>query len=159
MDKPSLTLGWLVGKQIASQRRIQEKHPIAYLYNGVQLPPLPEWDKGKYPYAYIMDVPNSTDGSSNYVLILSTVEFINRLAGLIFTTLYGKADGEAIVYTYNTIADTEWRQTDIVYNVAAGEKIEHSFLDVHWANTDVYYDNGSLCRSASDPIPVYDLPT
>lgn len=30
-----------------------KKEPVAYLYNGVRLPKLPEYDKSKYPYAVI----------------------------------------------------------------------------------------------------------
>lgn len=52
MDKTSLTLGWLVGRRIAGQR--SKKTLVAYLYNGAQLPPLPEWDEEIYPYACIV---------------------------------------------------------------------------------------------------------
>jgi hypothetical protein len=77
MDKTSLTLGWLVGRRIAGQRT-KQKTPIAYLYNGVQLPPLPEWDREKYPYAVIVadDYQTALSFSAKPMLIERGEEYL-----------------------------------------------------------------------------------
>jgi hypothetical protein len=70
MDKTSLTLGWLVGRRIAGQRRTKlpdepEKEPIGYIYGETYdgeytwledtiygpLPSEEEWNRTEYPYA------------------------------------------------------------------------------------------------------------
>ena len=37
-----------------------QKQPVAYLYNGVRLPKLPEWDRETYPYATISVISHMT---------------------------------------------------------------------------------------------------
>ncbi|MBR5862186.1 MAG: hypothetical protein IKZ08_02550 [Bacteroidales bacterium] len=49
---------WLIGLIVGLVEKPMllnavKKEPIAYLYNGVQLPKLPEWDKEQYPYAAV----------------------------------------------------------------------------------------------------------
>ena len=146
MDKSSLTLGWLVGRQIAGQRRTQEKQPIAYLYNGVQLPPLPEWDKVKYPYAFIW-------------------EFVGIYKLSVFDTplRYGIVNGEHCIYLsagaegllYNSkLTDGEYKSWEYVKEEIIAESVE---LTPFWANHNVISDSdGSAYLEASDPIPVYE---
>lgn len=152
MDKSSLTLGWLVGRQIAGQRRTQEKQPIAYLYNGVQLPPLPEWDKERYPYAwmtitgevlYVVDKPHmrcTGDNGKDYFYINGNSE-----------------SGEFVNYAvYKLSADG----TNFVYS-SKGDNVDGRWLGMSypplWTNYDVIdVDDGSVYLSASEPIPIYE---
>ena len=53
LDPLSLFMGWKAGNWVARQRG-KKKTPVAYLYNGVRLPGLPEWDKTVYPFAVIV---------------------------------------------------------------------------------------------------------
>ena len=48
-----MTLGWLVGRQIAGQRKAQEKQPIVYTYGSTFFPKIPERDEMAYPYLAI----------------------------------------------------------------------------------------------------------
>lgn len=115
-----------------------------YLYNGIELPPLPEWDKETYPNAYI--ARNTDADSYEYGLVLSKKNIGVHSGGLYhFATsmLYKCIDGD---WTLETSA--LWGLSGVVV----------------WSNTDVYYDTydslgdlaGTLYLAASTPIPVYD---
>jgi hypothetical protein len=137
MGKTSLTFGWLVGKQIAGQRRTQEKQPTAYLYNGVRLPALPEWDKETYPYACIGK--------------MSTDSFINVCSSSPFAVIDGVCSfkGAVLHNAYNKFG--EWSGFTS-FNLSS----YLSYSDVLWTNTDILNSDGSVYLSASDPIPVYE---
>lgn len=142
MDKTSMTLGWLVGRQIAGQRRTQEKQPIAYLYNGVQLPPLPELDREKYPYAVIQ---HFQDGAILYLTDARPYSYVLNDG----VTVAIRADGETKSYSLRSLAD-EW-DTHIVNSYMYFYGTE--FI---WTNTDILYADSTVAFSASDPIPVYE---
>lgn len=149
MDKTSLTLGWLVGRQIAGQRRIQEKQPIAYLYNGMQLPPLPE---SEYPYAMIC----ITDKYTELCLVKSVVGWEIFTAGsLTYPSLrLSEADWQ------------KWRLIDGVWSFYSAYQTDRIALGAngatqptyqHWTSVDIVsIDTGELLLPASDPIPVYE---
>lgn len=114
MDKTSLSLGWLVGRQIAGQRRAKppepEKEPIGYLYGESwagpfqsvygPLPSKEEWDRTEYPCA-IMLYP----GGFNHYLFVSKEPW------------YGT--GEPYMYTdYRTGVTTQYGET--IRNGSAG---------------------------------------
>lgn len=147
MDKTSMTLGYLVGRQIAGQRRAV-KQPIAFLYNGVRLPPLPEWDKTVYPYAVIqyaiqepgwggadvvrfraLKAPWTTDGE--YIIPGESVEQ--------FFALYTTSRNEWI-----SISNTP---------ISAEARIDNAI----WTSHDIVNSaDGSIYLEATDPIPVYE---
>lgn len=116
-----------------------------YLYNGVELPALPEYDKNTYPYAYI--IPElSGDGFE-----LATLS--NRK-----TTPYK-----------NTCLFHKEIDTGLRWVVQDGAWVTTSFYGVRntpviWSNTDIYYkDNvedvgGTIYLAASEPVPVPDEP-
>ena len=129
------------------------KTPVAYLYNGVRLPPLPEWDKETYPYA--MMTPPMLGGSRLY--LLSEWEYYyyhNSISGF---------SQEGIKYskgspTYKASVDgAEWERMPDVVNAS-----QVIFEYILWANTDVvcqsdyYKPAGSIYLAASEPIPVYE---
>lgn len=156
MDKTSLSLGWLVGRQIAGQRRTQ-KDAVAYLYNGVQLPPLPEWDKTAYPYAFIRAVADY----GLYELYVFKTEpswFKPNLA----VTFYGVADGNTYLKASHYVGHSEYwdYSAPILGQSALTEKTSGGYIqkseEVVWSNFKVLNKDGSPWLEASDPIPVYE---
>lgn len=139
-----MTLGYLVGRQIAGQRKTQEKEPIAYLYNGVQLPPLPEWDREMYPYAvltrwsrerwrvYYSPEKAIYKGSVSNPLILTPDSGAPVIEHILNDGVWGEG-----------IAKEDWAMTNII-------------TEYWWANHDILNDDGTLYLAASDPIPVYE---
>lgn len=109
--------------------------PVAYLYgpDKVRLPKLPEWDKERYPYAYIC-----FKESTGYVFAVNSIE-VNV-----------NSEKTMIVYSNDYIrnlVDGEW---------AAG-RAGLGFTPV-WANYDVCYAEApsTVVLPASDPVPVYE---
>ena len=141
---------WLTGYMLGLAGKplpiIGSGEPIAYLYNGVQLPKLPEWDKEKYPYAYIS---LSQIDIGIYELILTDSEktvdndgtiALSRAKGDVFTEYYC-INGEWVLQDYSAI-----------------------FATATWCSADLYYHNyswmgelaGKLYLKASEPVPVYE---
>ena len=124
-----------------------------YLYNYQKLPPLPEWDKEKYPYAII-----GTDWLLE-VLIFSSVplSYIDYATDTEYPRyrLHATDNGSMIAYTlpwleskwqrYET-ADKSFSASEVVYEPSArGDRI-------YWANYDVQsYADGSIYLYASYP--------
>lgn len=132
MGKTSMTLGWLVGRQIAGQRS-KQKTIVGYSYNGTVLPALPDWDKETYPYAAI--VFNSNTGV--YALYVSTVQIAK--------------DALAYVSTYTLTDPNVWSLADEHYATSFW------YLDkFFWSDHDILNSDGSVYLAASDPIPVYE---
>ena len=130
-----MTMGWLVGRQIAGQRSV--KKPVAYLYNGVQYPPLPEWDKKTHPYVFI-----------GHNFIMTPILYVAS------EITHGYDDsGIWVVYgvriaTYDRTANA-WTESD-------GAESYQNVSRIDWANFDVLNSDGSVYLAASDPIPVYE---
>ena len=159
-DPISMTMGWLVGRRIAGQRGKQivpdvPKEPIAYLYNGVRLPKLPEWDKEKYPYAFIQTF-GDTSGDPEYdyaywlVCMSASADYF-----------YHSNDNEycfggdpylekcpAIAYM-KLQNSNEW-----VFHKEYDNYFIERWNPVIWTNFDL--DLGELKVDASEPIPVYE---
>lgn len=117
------------------------KEPIAYLYNGVRLPKLPEWDRGSYPFAYIAV---SSDGGYGFCYRTTAKTVIDGgHAGIDLTF-----DGAWYLLSEDK---TKWE--------SYGARILGTVV---WANYDVYYSDsveevgGTLYLAASEPIPVYE---
>lgn len=146
--------GFMAGRAIAV--RLAELGMVEYdwyLYNGVRLPKLPEWDRQTYPYAYIQ-YGSTSEGDRVYALVLSTVKFTTRKWAIVVDALVGTADGDAIRWRYNLTTDVEWSRTDKVYSVVAGEDVGVHMGPLVWVNTDIYsYTSGTLYLAASEPIP------
>ena len=113
--------------------------PIAYLYNGVRLPALPEWDKTVYPYAVIgwLYKDSSVDDTKLYYFSVRGAEFTITEDGQFWVT------NAAARYCSN---GTEWEETKAVYQCYP-----------LWSNYDVYQDS-TLLLEASNPIPIYNEP-
>ena len=132
MDKTSMTLGWLVGRQIAGHRR-KKGTLVGYSYNGVILPALPEWDREEYPYAFMHK-------AMRYQLWVGKE-----------ITYNGSDIGIAGAYLHCFSKTDGWNElpggTDVM--VCDISKVE-------WANFDVLDENGAVVLNKSDPIPVYE---
>lgn len=130
-----------------------QKEPVAYLYNGVRLPPLPEVDIKKYPYTYLSrsfigdklykisfvarDNPVQVNGDNVYISA-------GALTSYDIDAYHGKTDFE-LSYLDSTHDDFVWGiYGDIVFN------------EIIWSNYNIYNTNGTVFLSASDPIPVYE---
>lgn len=142
----SMITGWLMGRRIAGHTT-KRKVPIAYLYNGVRLPALPEWDKKEYPYA---DISCSSIGrkyrfrawaakpycSGDYALFAPVGE--GRIARL---SCWVSADNSGWgEFTFGELADNGAGSADKPF----------------WSDWDVLDENGAVWLAASDPVPVYE---
>ena len=157
-------LGFALGHRLRNAIRFSKKEPIEaayYLYNGVRLPALPEWDKKVYPYAYILEL----SGAQLFIVLSIPFEYGTVTAnfdGVITTTtgLYSYAPayttGTAIGYvsqgdSWITVGTDTWGGESI--------GIYYGFWDVSveaiWANTNINnVDSGTVHLAASDPVPV-----
>lgn len=129
--------------------------PVAYLYNGVRLPKLPEWDKERYPNALlisfwgtgwvlhifgeytVLDSPPNSDQESDWIVLNGTGDTSNCEDYLKAT--YDEATGQWEAFE----SDKYGGYTDYLSNVK-------------WSSIDLYAYDGSLYLAASEPIPVYD---
>ena len=109
--------------------------PVAYLYNGIPLPVLPEWDKGSEPYAVIF-----RNGQKDYGFWTG--------ASPITITDSGKVS--ALTAEYRTATRWQWSEKSRPLSATNAPL---------WANYDVYASDGkTLLLAASDPLPLYTYP-
>ena len=146
-----------------------------YLYNGVVLPALPEWDKTTYPYAVI----NCADGVYTLWIPLSPVFYCVNVDTS--ETLWDNALLLSLGDSYNTVWNG-WDGLKYVYNADSGaweytgDRVSPFNAKIHntsigddrlvWANYDVPVFDGSasgnpltgdIYLAASDPVPVATL--
>ena len=125
-----------------------------YLYNGVELPALPEWDKETYPYALI-DHYGWPGGRMRAHLV-----FYSQPAETGYNDDGDRADwvriiGPRIEYDLFYPEDTIPYDYDWVAN--SGNPLNGSAnRGAIWSNVDIYLDNGTLYIAASEPILVAD---
>lgn len=113
--------------------------PIAYLYNGIRLPALPEWDRGMYPYAVIVHT------GADYKLCLKKSAY----------TVFTSGDYVGI----NPMNYPKYKLVDGVWE--SFTQITAFYSSPIWSNHDLYYQDGeelagTLYLAASDPVPVYE---
>ena len=136
-----------------------------YLYNGWELPPLPEWDKSKYPYAAI-SVWYSSKLTAPWTiasLYLSDVPLYIKKGWLVFETQNAipKSNGSIICYKWDSLGI----ETGSVEFTRCTEKDATLVADdmlgfgIDWANYDVLnYENDSVVVAVSTPVPVSAIP-
>lgn len=142
-----------------------------YLYNGVELPALPEWDKETYPYAVITgysnelfeqypDAPRHTNclfvSDKPYWLTQGTIYgggfnyFVHDLTDAQYwTCAVGGEDSEWAAKGKYSASNRDVYNTELSYDVTC------RFM---WANHDIMYGS-KVALFASDPIPVNPAPT
>ena len=158
IDPTAMMLGWLVGKRIAGQRG--NKTPVAYLYNGVELPEIPEWDKTVYPYAVILLYENSigstvTKGYVSYIFAKPVTFFDSGTLGFYSPyRAYSLKDSNGKI----TMSPSgKWMLREDVTTTGEWYNVYGIYYTPIWANCDLRMkESGELYLEASDPIPVYE---
>ena len=113
--------------------------PETMLYNGVELPKLPEWDKDIYLYAWIK-VP---DAGKTRLFVSSCKIYVD---GNFFRT-----EQNCVVSKY-TLVDGVWELVSSNVDYVLGSNIESVNNNVIWANFDILNTNGSIYLAASTPV-------
>lgn len=162
-DLKSWLTGFALGLAGKPLPLVAGKPPIAYLYNGVQLPALPKWDRETYPYAIIARIGII---SSEYVYTL-------RLFRSAYTT-----SGTNVLYSfYNMTADIgkTWLGCSCPYTdlgdgtfmwsgireiqIVENDSAETTTILVGtpiWSNFDLTTNGGTVWLAASEPTPIYE---
>lgn len=127
-----------------------------YFYNGIELPALPEWDKEKYPCAFIYYYDDSIVVAS-HVIILSPTPIVAYVSSFPWVTpsTYGfKNDSENFNYFICNVDENEWRGL-----FEHDGRFYKPDIKSIWANHDVLIENTTdIYLPASDPVPVPDEP-
>lgn len=130
-------VSWLLPALSSHPLPVSVREPVTWLYNGVRLPGLPEWDRETYLYAYI--------GYS---------KLSHRYALKLLTDIAYTSDGTGMYYDY----DYGYRNGDVGWT-DNGESTREEAYDIDsviWANFDVIGSAGTVLVEASNPIPVYE---
>lgn len=148
-DPTSWRVGFELGLAGFSFPYSKPRKPTAYLYNGVRLPALPEWDREKYPYAAIGRVIYS-DGPGIWKFIARDTPFVaydsesasnhGYLVWMLSTpVMFDNPDDQP----------NEWVSTTTLFTAS---------LEYLWSNHDVcgYNDGTVIVHEASEPVPVYE---
>ena len=143
-DKRSFWLGVSLG--LSGKGLPQSKQPTFYLYNGVKLPPLPEWDREMYPYAAIQDYTNSNSAGWRLYLVAGDAQY--NYEGVI-----AKFGGESVLYSGYTmlVGEKTWKKAEEYQG--ASLLLNDRLM---WSNFDVLNEDGSVYLAASEPVPVYE---
>lgn len=130
-----------------------------YLYNGVELPPLPDWDKTAYPYATIT---RTLTGVNYWLSLTSKPQVLSESYALTCNEIYNVdyyiyAPDEGLT-NFTHINEAVSGATFPTLSVGAGSLllVSNSSLDTTWAwsNHDILMADGSVYLAASDPVPV-----
>ena len=124
------------------ERPVRKKLPIAYSYNGVVLPKLPEWDRVKYPYAFI-----AGDSAEGYIL-----RFLSVLPAVVPPGVSaGWSDASIMYYKTSGTSGDGW-----IFDSASDGSTGRTFMSgVIWSNADIKYGD-TIQMAGSDPVPVYE---
>ena len=125
----------------------QGKEPVAYLYNGVRLPKLPEWDRVAYPYAFISnEVLNSVVFHA-----LAKCPYNNGSPTSKGTICNPYDEAIPLVQCFLSADGNSWGYL-VTGSLGTAGQISEPF----WANFDVLYQDGTLSLAASEPTQVYE---
>lgn len=116
------------------------------MYNNVELPEIPNWDRTTYPYA-VLSTNNWFSRLYCYLYLLKDYQYRDKDANnryLDFTT-----DLYYFVSYPPAEPATEWGSINME------EKTESIHIgSIKWANFDILNADGSVKLAASDPVPV-----
>ena len=120
-----------------------------YLYNGVRLPKLPEWDETVYPYAFI----GHSFVNDSWTLYITQDNPVRR---------ENDTQNGIRIYTYYhpdlLKAFGQWER--VIGNPTTGslfiptDENGEAVIEIVWTNTDILNEDGSLYLAASTPVPV-----
>ena len=149
----SFVMGILLGMVGRAKLPQGEAEPVAYLYNGVRLPKLPEWDKETYPYA-VIDYNHIYDDDPFYELQLYSSMTTTVESGELGSRYYVKVTGSFIwIRSYLNRQPSVWAEPYYGnYNSVVMEPTD----TWQWSNTDILNPDGSVHFAASEPVPVYE---
>ena len=118
--------------------------PVAYKYNGVELPDINEvWtDKTTYPYAVIKKTDHYDTYDVTNLFLLKKIEYFWR-----DNERYLKLEEEQYYKQYPNSAENWYYVTTNPTGVYVGA--------IQWASFDIINDDGSVYLPASEPEPVY----
>lgn len=140
---PALGLSaYFLGRRIVGQRRKPERVPVAYLYNGVRLPPFPT--HGGYTYEMISFDTPSFGGDKTYCAWITTVPWQKDFIGCSTTE-----EGSGYGYVYNE--ESVWERASHWED----KSVPYPPINPIWSNHEILKD-GSPLPIKSDPIPVYE---
>lgn len=124
--------------------------PVAYLYNGVRLPKLPEHDKETYPYAFMF---NSEANAFTWLSLSNAPLCATNLNDNHPLSLVWLATANV---QYYRMVDTQWEYVS-TFSFSAGQAELGNASLACWASYDVVnVDNNTIYLPASNPIPVYE---
>ena len=137
---------YLLGRRIAGQRRKQDRVPVAYLYNGVRLPGLPEVPK-EYSFVFMWS------GTGYYEVCFATVESVVYSASnlSIFPAETGGTYLEYICKDSGIWEETRYSGNEYTgYLASVAQKMIWTNFNLKYKGTDTVF------FTASNPVPVYE---
>lgn len=146
----SSVMGLLLG-QFSSPLPMAQKEPVAYLYNGVQLPDINEvWTdevKAEYPYAHIVYYTEQD---------IYTVRY--HKSPISYTAYYESTGTPALIGSGSYFAyDAKGDGWELYQNKEDVLSITLNKSQLVWSSHDILnIDDNSVYLAASDPIPVYE---
>lgn len=151
----SCVMGLLLG-QFSSPLPMAQKEPVAYLYNGVRLPKLPEWDREKYPFVVVMqEVSSSIYFAQAIAAPLYTEETVSLAGKSLFQLAYDQS-----YLLKSAIQETgtwgDWYEVPKAYFQGRLENDGATENVLVWTNHDILNQDGTVYLAASEPVPVYE---
>lgn len=126
-----------------------------YLYNDIELPKLPEWDKTAYPYAVIVKQGYFRNYYklrcySSETYYIDAEDGKRKLGGEGVSAIeYRVLATEATASTWESVGEVDTATVVGEHGVST----DNSGV-LLWANFDVTNEDGSVYLAASDPVPV-----
>lgn len=121
------------------------RQPIAYSYNGVVLPGLPETEGFAKAYIYRLGAANAV---RHYVCFLNEPYYAYNVTG---EYCIGYRNGDVKFSKYPS--GTEWTNKTVYENEGLSSEMDN---DLVWANFDILNEDGTVFLEASEPVPVYE---
>ena len=127
-----------------------------YLYNGVELPALPEWDKTVYPNLIIY----YDNGANQYRIVATDVPMVYGYESSIGKySVHGHYNSGKKSWMRAEYNDGEWTEFVTITNSSATTLV-YCDGDAVWTNHDILNENDdTIYLAASDPIPVTTAPS
>lgn len=151
-DPTSWRAGFELGLAGFSFPYSKPRKPTAYLYNGIRLPALPEWDRGVYPYANIYE-----SDSFGYCVAVISAPYTAVGDSLYILPVEEYPTYSQVVYYLNNGAWTVMRFGNGTTNNGLEGNIISSLSNKVWTNYNILnHEDGSVAFATSDPVPVYD---
>ena len=160
--KRSFWRGFVAGSVLGAV--LPPMEPVAYLYNGVRLPELPEWDKTAYPYAAVMGYSDEwaeakgNTTTTRYLLVSRspfTIKYsppTGYLGGVYYLQDLTNSPSWTVPY-----GGSEWEKNGEVYGYATriiiGTNDEAMDNQLLWSNHNIMYGS-SIYLAESDPVQV-----